>query len=475
MRSARIAAGLVLLCVALAAAEKPDFEGMGFEKKEVTVLQGMGVQTAEDVSYIKAEDIAKVSSLSVVGMRRLEEKVNGVRAIEMINKTDITGICVEMAANRMNARVQAAGAAALVKLISKYRHSTYRIEQIAKAPEGAVFALARAMEIHFEVPEVVEHVIHGLNLLAFTDNTKSKIGQAGGVDAIIVALSRHGDKAKLMQHALRLIAKVVFNDNIKKALGTEDNIKTILNLINKHELVPGMLDEACMALWQITSPSQYCLHMAAKRGYIDAVNSIIKIGGTNALLTKDIETGDTALHVAALHGQTEVVRSLIDAPGGIELMYEMNKEHRATALHMAAATGKKDIVAILLEKGGDRLAMSMEGHDGKTPFLVALERGMINVCDYLMTRQGKDILLAKDQFGNSAMHLAGGAGSAEAVKWLLEQGMNEHWLGTNMNGMTAPGLADLNEHNIVGRIIAEGLKETIAAKRAAAEAKGLEK
>jgi hypothetical protein len=41
--------------------------------------------------------------------------------------------------------------------------------------------------------------------------------------------------------------------------------------------------------------------------------------------------------------------------------------------------------------------------------------------------------------------------------------------------MTAPGLADLNEHNIVGRIIAEGLKETIAAKKAAAEAKGLEK
>lgn len=70
---------------------------------------------------------------------------------------------------------------------------------------------------------------------------------------------------------------------------------------------------------------------------------------------------------------------------------------------------------------------------------------MINVCEYLMIRQGKEIMLAKDQFGNSAMHLAGGAGTAEGVKWLLEQGMNEHWLGTNM--VSRPALWTLNSEN----------------------------
>lgn len=372
MRASCLVVILVLLSAALAHAGDADFEARGFEKKEISVLKGLGVSSIEDITFVRTDDIMKVASMTVVAQRRLDEKVKAVTAVEIINKTDITGICDEMRNNRMNPDVQVAGAAALVKQIQKYKHSTYRIEMIAKAPEGAVFSLVRAMEIHFEIPEVVEHTCHGLNMLAFTDNTKSKIGQAGGVDAIIVALTRHGSNAKIMQHALRLLAKVVFNDNIKKALATEDNIRTILDIINNHQNVFGMLDEACMALWQITTPSQYCLHMAAQRGYLDAVETILNLGGQTALATKDIETGATALHTAALNGKQEVVKALLAYPGGEQLIYEIDKEHLATPLHMAAATGKLAIVGLLMEKGGDRAANAIEGHVSSASCLCTL-------------------------------------------------------------------------------------------------------
>eukprot|EP00284_Hemiselmis_tepida_P019012 CAMPEP_0174916214 /NCGR_PEP_ID=MMETSP1355-20121228/1656_1 /TAXON_ID=464990 /ORGANISM="Hemiselmis tepida, Strain CCMP443" /LENGTH=472 /DNA_ID=CAMNT_0016161191 /DNA_START=25 /DNA_END=1443 /DNA_ORIENTATION=- len=445
-----------------------DFEKLGFDKKEGAALKGLGVTSVDDITYLHDSDIAKLSDMTTVAMRRLEFKVRGVRAIQYINVTDITGICAEMAANRHNRDVQIAGAKALVRKILQFKHSTYRMEQIAKAPEGAVFSLVRAMEIHFDEPEVVEATVHGLHLLAFTDNTKSKIGQSGGVDAVIMALTRHGSHPQLMQYALRLLTKVVFNDNIKKSLGTEENIRTILKSINDHKFNPLYLDEACLALWSITTPSQYCLHLAAKMGFVDVVESILTVGGEKAATTKQQDSGATALHVAALHGKADVAKAIITylegRPGGaMDMMQAVDEEFRATALHMAAATGKKEVVAMLIAKE-ERLADVIEGFTGKTPLMVAIERGQVDVSDYIVTRLGRGQVSPVDASGNSALHLAAGGGQTEAVKWLLQfEEFKKLFGGLNQNGMSAAALANINDHYIVAKIIEDWLaKDTPA-------------
>jgi len=455
---------LVLVAgIAAANAKSLDYDKLGFDKKEAAALKSLGVTSVEDMTYLLPADLEKLSDMNTVAMRKLQTKVRGAASVHMIGTTDITGICAEMAANRHDRAVQVAGAKALVDKILQYRHSTYRIEQIAKAPDGAVFALVRAMEIHFESADVVEATVHGLHLLAFNDNTKSRIGQSGGVDAVIMALTKHGDKPQLMQYALRLLSKVVFNENIKKSLATEANLETILNSIVLHNMEPSYLDEACMALWSITTPAQYCLHMAAQRGMKDVVNAIIAVGGIDAVRTVEPESERTALHVAALHGQREIVEILIKA-GDAQFVEAMDKEFRATAFHMAAATGKKDVVATLVEKGGEHLATVMEGHTGKTPFLVAIERGEVAVCDYLVTRLGKDIMAAVDAVGNNAMHLAGGGGMAEGVKFLLgyTADFGVLWGGLNGNRVSAAMLANVNNHPVVGRIIEDALKDVHA-------------
>uniref|UniRef100_A0A6U4WJM1 Uncharacterized protein n=1 Tax=Hemiselmis andersenii TaxID=464988 RepID=A0A6U4WJM1_HEMAN len=467
----------VLLLLSLAglcrAAAGIDFDKLGFDKKEGAALKWLGVTSVDDITYLQSADLAKLTDMTAVAMRRLEYKVRGIRAVQVINSTDITGICAEMAANRHNRDVAVAGAKALVRQILRYKHSTYRIEQIAKAPEGAVFTLVRAMEIHFDEPDVVEATVHGLHLLAFTDNTKSKIGQSGGVDAVIIALTRHGDQPTLMQYALRLLAKVVFNENIKKSLGTDANIDTILKSINLHKYNPTYLDEACMALWSITSPSQYCLHLAAQRGMVDVVKSILEVGGEKAASTKAQDTGKTALHVAALHGKTEVVETLIKFWEGTQegsgpMLEQIDEEFRATALHMAAATGKKDVVALLIAKGGERLIDAIEGFTAKTPFMVAIERGQVEVCDYLVTRIGRGVASAIDATRNSAMHLAGGEGMVESVKWLMQfEEFRTLYGGLNDNGMTAKSLADINNNYVVGKIIGDWINTKTAESKTA--------
>ena len=51
--------------------------------------------------------------------------------------------------------------------------------------------------------------------------------------------------------------------------------------------------------------------------------------------------------------------------------------------------------------------------------------------EYFLYTLGKDVIKAIDHSGNTALHLAAGAGATKAIKWLLDQGVNRFFSGNN--------------------------------------------
>ena len=80
----------------------------------------------------------------------------------------------------------------------------------------------------------------------------------------------------------------------------------------------------------------------------------------------DTMSNNTALHVAAANGHTEIVKMLLDS--GRVLLNELN-EFGNTPLHYAALNGKADIVNLLLDHKAD---VNIKNEFGRIPFEEAL-------------------------------------------------------------------------------------------------------
>lgn len=82
------------------------------------------------------------------------------------------------------------------------------------------------------------------------------------------------------------------------------------------------------------------LRLAASKGQVEKVHELINAGAT-------FEPGRTALHYAALNGQSEIVQILADEGADI------NKQDALgyTALHRAAAQGHLEVIKVLLVEG----------------------------------------------------------------------------------------------------------------------------
>ena len=100
-------------------------------------------------------------------------------------------------------------------------------------------------------------------------------------------------------------------------------------------------------------------HRAVEDGNLTAVFQTVAI--MRSSLSVVGPTGDTALHLACLHGHTDVAQFLLDmghSPDPAD-------EDGATPLHDAAAGGYVSILELLLEKAPECVGMS--DNDGDSP------------------------------------------------------------------------------------------------------------
>jgi hypothetical protein len=139
----------------------------------------------------------------------------------------------------------------------------------------------------------------------------------------------------------------------------------------------------------------------------------LSLGGSNFLkssLDSDMN-GNTVLHLAAMEGQLDQVKSLI-----IEFPYELNRQNNAgeTALFLSCARGHQQIVDFLLQKGANPNISNLEG---ACPCHIAAAMGYSQILQLLVGR-GAFVNVLDDE-GDSPLHYAVRESQLEAVVYLV--------------------------------------------------------
>lgn len=207
---------------------------------------------------------------------------------------------------------------------------------------------------------------------------------------------------------------------------------------------------------------------AGKDGNADLVRELLKVG---AKIDVQAYENRQPIHQAALHGQVEVARVLLDAganptpendglddsepspfllacgSGNVELVnlfldrgadVQMGSGGKS-ALHFAAEEGVVAVGQILLDKGCD---VDIREEAGWPPLMVAAHDGHLAFVD-LLIKNNADID-AEEEEGATSLSIAAQQGHADVVKCLLEAGAKQ--LPTRPSGVRPIHRAAQNGH-----------------------------
>jgi ankyrin repeat protein len=147
--------------------------------------------------------------------------------------------------------------------------------------------------------------------------------------------------------------------------------------------------------------------LAARSKCWNAVRALAELRGTRLDATN--RDGSNTLMYAALHGETELVRSLVGRKA------EVNKTGW-TPLHFAAANGHVEVIRFLLEH---HAYIAAESPNGTTPLMMAARQAQPSSVRLLMD-EGADPT-PRNQSGLDAAASAKIAGDLELSNWLARQ------------------------------------------------------
>lgn len=180
------------------------------------------------------------------------------------------------------------------------------------------------------------------------------------------------------------------------------------------------------------------LHLATYLNLTDVVKGLVKKEASLALQDQD---GNTALHVACQHGQTECATEMTKevSPNKLARVLETQNWRGLACLHLAALNRQHQIMNLLMKKGGD--LNIQEGTSGKTALHLAVELHDIISVKLLLSR-GANVDAAMFN-GCTPLHLAVGRQDATIANILCQSGADT--MLRNMEDETALDLADGND------------------------------
>ena len=230
------------------------------------------------------------------------------------------------------------------------------------------------------------------------------VARAGSIELIkpLIELKVNLRRANLHgQTSLHLAAAANQVDTIDVLLAADSSLATVTSEMN-----------------------ETALHEAASNGCVEAAHTLCR--HTPSLTKWRDKNGNTALQLAILSEQAEMVKFLISARSPLN-----NKNHRGqTALHMVVASDKLlsdqavQMVELLLVYSASLDAKDL---NGDTPVHWAVRRSDKRILLSFLNRE-PGFSSSNDKTGNTILHTAAHHGNVEAVRILLDWGHGLHAL-----------------------------------------------
>jgi ankyrin repeat protein len=202
-------------------------------------------------------------------------------------------------------------------------------------------------------------------------------------------------------------------DSLLQAGGKADDVVFTSKKIKHHK-------SGQAALWECAKKGHKKLLEVMLNSGID-VNTVVRA-------RKNLEQGNTLLHIASYYGQVEIVRFLLERSADINIRSAVNN----TAMHFAAFTNSAHVITLLLDRGA---SVKVTNTQGSTPLHFAALSGSLEATKTLIKRRAA--LDRPNKMGDTPLMLAALNGRLEIVSFLIQNGSDKKLGVANKSALLA--------------------------------------